>query len=198
MASRCIVWFGSCLVSLYVDKFIIFSVLLFVVGHFILSFFHVLSFMYFILCASMFISLMSEIVTSVYSFYLISRLSWRHRISILVLVFLVYLSSDIGLFDWFHRAIYLYVHFFFFIKTFHGGCLNFVFNSYYIINQYIELARHFSFIWVIWTFFLKFHSCHFSFVICASLFHNFLIYLLLSYFFVLFLFFIFIRVTSPS
>jgi len=139
--------------SFYLVHFLMFSVLLF--------------FCSFIFCASLLILLVSLIVTSAYSIYLISRLSWRHRIFIFVLVLLINFSFNIGI------TSASSVQYIFMFKTLHGGCLNSAFISHYVINQYIEIARHFTFIWVIWTFFLI-RLCHFSYIIRASLFIIFL------------------------
>jgi len=84
--------------SFHLVLFLMFSILLF--------------YWSFIFCASLLILLMSLIVTSVYSIYLISRWSWRHCLYILVLVLISIFSFNIGIFFCFLRAIFLYVYFF--------------------------------------------------------------------------------------
>jgi len=78
----------------------------------------------FIFCASLLIFKFQWTVASIYFIYLISQLSWRHRLYIFVLVLIINYFFDLGLFFWFLRAIYFCVHLFLSFTTLHGGCLN--------------------------------------------------------------------------
>jgi len=148
---RCMVWFFSCqshlLSSLsYVLCFLCcgFFSLVFI----ICSMFHT-SFFSFIFCASLLICKFQWTILSIYLIYLMFQLSWRHRLYIFVLFLTINSSFDID----FSSGASVQLS----LCSFHTFMHNFsrwVFKLVFI-NQYIEIAPHFFFILVIWSFFLK-------------------------------------------